>query len=181
MYPETFYSKIQNCIYHSLREYCGITKDAQNGDVLPVVKVGMECHDTLVFLDRMFNDKSISYEKDPGKVMEKYRRTFQDSDGIQAGWVEHFEARVKSKMPLDDNGIAEVAAIIMKEWGCRNCVVAPAPSSPESPQRISLNDIVPTTRVEAKISSQQIQNEADGDDEIDDDDKLDEEWKLGNK
>lgn len=120
MYPETFYSKIQNCIYHSLREFCGITKDDRGNDIIPVVVYDTKSYPTLTFFDRMFNDKTVSYEKDPTKVMEKYRNTFKDATGIQPAWVEHFNARVKSKMPMiDEAGIKQITDFIMMEWGYR--------------------------------------------------------------
>lgn len=133
MYAENFYTKIQNCIYHSLREYCRMSKDEQGNDILPVIVPGMECLPTLVFFDRMFNDKTISYEKAPNKVMEKYRKTFPDADGIQDGWVQFFKDRAKSKMPMDENGIVKVATIIMKEWGYRKYSAAILSNQPIPP------------------------------------------------
>ena len=48
--------------------------------------------------------------------MEKYRNVFADADGIQPQWVDLLKARIKDKMPLEDNGIAIVVEIISNVW-----------------------------------------------------------------
>ena len=135
IFENIFYRKIQNCVYHSLREFCGIIKADDNTDILPVVAGEMDNISTLIFFDRIFNHKAVSFEKDPNKVMEKYRSTFDDSDGIQYGWLDIFRARVKIKLSLDDSIIRKIEMIIMEEWGCQHSSVQ-IPVSPENVTKI---------------------------------------------
>ena len=117
IFEGTFLTKVQNAIYHSLREFCGVVKGDDNVDILPAVNIDTDELPTLMFFDRIFNDKSISFEKDPTKVMSKYREIFQDCDGIQDGWVEKFKARIKLKCQFDDRVIDTVVSSIIEEWG----------------------------------------------------------------
>jgi hypothetical protein len=119
MDTNVFYNKIQNAIYHSLREFCHITKGENNYDILPkiVPGVNLDCFSTLVFFDRIFNDKTVSYEKLPSKVMERYRNVYGDADGIQEEWIEVFKNKLRNKMIFsNDKGIDEIAKLIMREW-----------------------------------------------------------------
>lgn len=149
MYAENFYIKIQNCVYHSLREFCGITKDDANNDLLPVAAIDSEYYQSLIFFDRMFNDRSVSYEKIPNKVMEKYRRTFADADGIQPEWVKVLQEKIISKNLLDEHGVAAITFIIMNEWCSRiltPVTVTVTPPQPSTPKGVQIS--TPVTQVQ---------------------------------
>ena len=108
MYADEFYRRVQNCIYKTLCNYCQIESDEQKNIILPKVD---QINDrgvlsTLVFFDRIYNDRSVSFEKDVYKVMPNYREKFSDgTDGISAEWIDSLIARIKVKF----NGIGQVA------------------------------------------------------------------------
>lgn len=155
LFEAGFYHKIQNCVYHSLRNFCGLTKGDDNVDIFPVLSSTDTSYlPTLLFFDRIFNHKAVSFEKDPNKVMERYRCMFPDADGIQAGWVESFKARVKFKMSLDDATIDKIAAIIMEEWGCRD--ISNNPDFSQTP--VSFGEVETSVELQASPENDAVQH-----------------------
>ena len=141
MYAETFYTRTQNCVYHTLREYLGVTKDENNNDVLPEVSFDSEIFSTLVFFDRIFNNRAVSFEKIPQKVMPKYRRVFSDHDGIQDLWTTLLENRMIEKLSaVDGDSIRQVVGLIRDVWCQRfTSVVIPPDKSEEEQIQTSMS------------------------------------------
>lgn len=116
---KTFYRKVQNCIYHTLIDFCGIETDEEGTNIILPFVPGSPCIPTLTFFDRIFNEKNICFEKNPSTLMNKYRKLYPDCDGIQPEWIECFKTRMKEKrdkLLVDDRAINEIANIIRETW-----------------------------------------------------------------
>ena len=109
IYHETFLNKLQNCMYHTTMDFCNVVKDADGNVTLPEISEETSFLPTLYFFDRIFHNKSVSFEKTAVKLMSKYRRVFKDHDGIQLEWLELLKIRMKEKMPIDPYGIEQIA------------------------------------------------------------------------
>ena len=119
MYADEFYRKVQNSIYKTLRNYCQITVDENNNPILPKVDdiQSDEVLSTLVFFDRIYNDRSVSFEKDVYKVMPNYRKHFTDgTDGISSEWLSLLKSRLEVKFNMGSVGVLGLTDVILSMW-----------------------------------------------------------------
>ena len=163
LFPETFYQKAQNAIYHSLIDFCEVTKDENKNIILPDITEYTSYIPTLWFFDRIFNSKSVSFEKTAEKLMAKYRRTFHNNDGIQVEWVELLRTKLSEKMPVEAYGIDQMVEILSDLWCMKITPVLPEPEP------------VPTSSVEFLESPLAKDDDDEDDDEYYDDDDDDDE------
>lgn len=121
---ETFYQKVQNCIYHTLRDFCGITVGEQ-GDILPTVSEDLICLPTLRFLDKFINNKAVVHPNDRtlNGVRDNYRKEYSDGDGIQIIWLDLLKKRIgdkfhgaKNATQICEEGIEVICDFIKEEW-----------------------------------------------------------------
>jgi len=112
---ELFYRRTQSSVYHSLLEFCGVTRNLDGSITFPEVTRDMECISTLYFLDRMFTDQSLIHEN-YRVVMDKYRRIYSDHNGIQVEWLEVLKKKLSEKAFIDSFGINAVLGTIKANW-----------------------------------------------------------------
>ena len=119
MFADEFYRRVQNCIYKSLTTFCQMEVGADKNVTLPdPTKVSDEVRATLTFFDRIYNDRSVSFEKDPNKVMPNYRAHFEKdgTDGINSEWIHCLEERMNEKINMGALGIQHVIDVIKGMW-----------------------------------------------------------------
>ena len=119
MFADEFYRRVQNCVYKSLTTFCQMEVNADKSVNLPDPnKVPENVLFTLIFFDRIYNDRSVSFEKDPNKVMQNYRTHFEKdgTDGIHSDWINDLRKRMEEKMAMGAPGIQNVIDTIEGMW-----------------------------------------------------------------
>ena len=119
LFAGDFYKRLQNAIYNSLKEYVGIAWDSENRvDIVPddIISSNPDQIPTMIFLDRIYNDKKVSYEKDYTLIMDRYKETYTDYLGIQEEWINALTKKLAQKLPLQQLGISTITDIIRSEW-----------------------------------------------------------------
>ena len=112
--PEEFYSKSGNCIYHSLLEFLNIKRDADSRElIIPEVDDSTSYLGTWYFLDKIYNEKRISYIKQGRKMMDAYRKHHGDIHaGIDRDWLKVLQSKLSHKLNLIDAGLCIICDII---------------------------------------------------------------------
>ena len=119
MFADEFYRRVQNCVYKSLTTFCQMEVNADKSVNLPDPnKVPDNVLSTLIFFDRIYNDRSVSFEKDPNKVMQNYRDHFEKdgTDGIHPEWIDDLRKRMEEKITMGTVGIQNVIDTIKGMW-----------------------------------------------------------------
>ena len=128
MYPETFYTTLQNAIFRSLADFlefteCNIPNNNNNGThrefraVEDIVNSeSYAALPTLRFIERMFNTKKINSIKDNYEMLNMYYSIFNEHGGIQPEWIDKFVSRLDQKMNIISAGIMITADKIRSKW-----------------------------------------------------------------
>ena len=143
MFADEFYRRVQNCVYKSLTTFCQMEVNADKSVNLPDPnKVPDNVLSTLVFFDRIYNDRSVSFEKDPNKVMQNYRAHFEKdgTDGIHPEWIDDLRKRMEEKMTMGAVGIQNVIDVIKSMWTSHFYPNVETIISDETPYEVSGED-----------------------------------------
>lgn len=130
-YADEFYQKVQNSIYHTLIEYCKVSKNESGEEVVDMDGLDWEHFYTLRFFDRVYNDRNVSRETDPMKLPAKYMREYGDSAYmIDSAWLELLKFRLTPRIPIPEEKINIITEVIQdawcqvpeeEEWPCKDC------------------------------------------------------------
>ena len=116
-YADEFYQKVQNSVYHTLMEYCKVSKNEQGEEVVDMDNMTFERLQTLRFFDRVYNDRNVSRELDPHKLIEKYATVYTDSAYmIDSAWIDLLNFRLTPRIPIPDNRIEIIGNAIRDGW-----------------------------------------------------------------
>ena len=164
---ESFYQRVQNCVYHTLRDFCGVIASEGN-DILPEVNEGLFCLPTLRFLDNFINNKSVLGNSDRGlaDAKERYVEIYGEGDGIQPEWIQLLKDRISLKFTgpkntpqLHEDGIDVICKAIQDEW-----------CSPKKDEELVnlLKGVLPTDSLTAEEMEEYSDDEYDESEELDD-------------
>lgn len=124
LYAGDYYKNVQNAVFRSLVAFCNFevtSEPNENGKgrhrifTPPTEILGTEYEPTMIFVARVWNNRDINTVEDPD-MMNVYRSTFSDYQGIQREWIEMFKDRLKLKMKITDSGLNKIANAIASEW-----------------------------------------------------------------
>jgi len=128
MFPEQFYKGVQNAVFRSLMAFCNfeeknIPNDNNKGYhksfTPPTELEGMAYTPTMIFMSRVWADKSLCNMENPEDMMKAYRDKFSDYDGFQPEWIEIFKNRLRGKIQIDESGLCKVADAVSEVWVMR--------------------------------------------------------------
>ena len=125
MFPEQFYKGVQNAVFRSLMAFCNfeeknIPNDNNKGYhksfTPPSELEDMTYTPTMIFMSRVWADKSLYNMENPEDMMRAYRNKFSDYDGFQPEWINIFKNRLKGKIQIDESGLCKVADAVSEVW-----------------------------------------------------------------
>ena len=128
MFPEQFYKGVQNAVFRSLMAFCNfeeknIPNDNNKGYhksfTPPSELEDMTYTPTMIFMSRIWADKSLYNMENPEDMMRAYRDKFSDYDGFQPEWIEIFKNRLRGKIQIDESGLCKVADAVSEVWVTR--------------------------------------------------------------
>ena len=116
-YADEFYQKVQNSIYHTLMEYCKVSKSESGEEVVDMEGMTFERFQTLRFFDRVYNDRNVSRETDPMKLPAKYMKEYGDTAYmIDPAWIDLLNFRLTPRIPIPDDRIKIIGNVIQDGW-----------------------------------------------------------------
>lgn len=142
MYAEDYYKNVQNAVFRSMVAFCNFEVTSEPNEkgkgshkifTPPTEIIGTSYEDTMVFMARVWNNRSINTVEDPG-MMDAYRAAYTDYLGIQRDWIEMFKERLAKKMNISQNGINKVANAIASVWCVPEEVIESSPETPDEPK-----------------------------------------------
>lgn len=95
-----FYKRIQNCIYHTLRSFCGVIVSPGKDPVYTVPDYDTPFNETVRFLNNIM-DPELKLIKNGDKflykLIENYREKTHALDGIQEEWFDNLKTALTNK------------------------------------------------------------------------------------
>lgn len=125
---EYFYKRIQNCIYHTLRAFCGVIVTPGKDTVYTKPEKDSPFNETVRFLNNIM-DPELKLTKNGDKflygLIESYREKTHSLDGIQDEWFDNLRTALANKfssaksdgLALRPEAIEIIANFIKEEWG----------------------------------------------------------------
>ena len=116
-YADEFYQRVQNSVYHTLMEYCKVSKNEQGEEVVDMENMTFERLQTLRFFDRVYNDRNVSRELDPHKLIKRYAEVYNESAYmIDSAWIDLLNFRLTPRIPIPEDRIEIIGNAIRDGW-----------------------------------------------------------------
>lgn len=125
MYPQTFYQNVQNAVFRSIASFLEFIESTEPNTnkpgkhkifVAPDNIRESEHINTVIFIERLWNEKRVSTIDNATECINAYHEIFDDCLGIEREWIPFLKERIRQKMNIDNVGIDLLADKIAEVW-----------------------------------------------------------------